>query len=161
MATPTYAISKSLDNQVFEYSDTLSFEIPDGQRHLKAGQPVVISKKGGVAGILVTDICPETESFADRAGVMQRPTYGHNGPNHASVRVKTGVFRVTGTSASGAKAGDPVFLKATTGNSGAPKVTLASTGADVRLGTLYAAPKTASGEQELLVVIDPAPIAGA
>lgn len=152
----SYPLGNTLDNQVFEYTDTLSFEIPDGQRHLKVGQPVLISKTGGVAGILMTDIRPGTESFADRVDVLRRPTYGHNGPNYASVRVKNGVFRVKGTSKAGVKAGDPVYLKATTGNTGEPKVILDKMGADVRLGTLYAAPKSPTGDQELLVIIDPA-----
>lgn len=152
---PEITIQSLSDTQIFEYSDTLSFLIPDGQRHLKAGQPVVISKKGGVAGILVTDIRPETEPAMAYGMVPSKPTYGHNGVHHASVRVNGGVFHVQGTSASGAAAGDPVYLKATTGNSGEPTVTLAASGADVILGYLYKAPASGSGKQDLQVVIRP------
>ena len=156
---PEFSIGALVDKQIFEYSDTLSFLIPDGQRHLKAGQPVVVSKKGGVAGILMTDIRPENETIPPYGLLATRPTYGHNGVNHASVRVNGGVFHVKGTSASGAAAGDPVYIKATTGNTGTPTVTLTATGADAILGYLYAAPASGSGEQDLQVVIRPAAVA--
>lgn len=158
MATP-YNVFELNDNEVFRYSDTLSFEIPDGQRHLKAGDPVVINKDTGLAGILMSDVAPADFASRKREEVFNGKTYGNNGPNHASVRIRNGVFRLTGTSASGAKAGSPVYVKAPAGNSGDPQVSLTKGTSDVVIGKLYRAPATASGSQELLVILDTAPAA--
>lgn len=142
------------DFVVFKYDDTLSLPIPDGQKHLRVGAPVVINKETGVGGILQTDVAPEHEAVYNHGSLMGRPTYGFNQPGYASV-LRRGVVRIQGESAAGAKVGDPVYVKATTGNAGEPAVSLAKAGADLILGFLYQAPKTDSGKQELLVVLAP------
>ena len=40
-----FPLTGNKDNQIFEYSDTLSLEIDDAQKHLKAGDAVVATRR--------------------------------------------------------------------------------------------------------------------
>ena len=153
MATPLTPIQGS-DNQVFEYTDSLSYLIPEDQRHLHRGDVVVISKEGGVAGFLLTEIRPEADPEYNLWNLPSKPTYGGNGVGHATVRVKGGAFRTDVTVDADAKAGDHVYAVAATGT-GKATVTLDPTAADVVLGTLYQAPTKTSGVENLIVILDP------
>lgn len=148
--------------QIFEYSDTLSLAIDDAQKHLKAGDAVVINKEAGIAGILVSDVAPNDEktNYATAAEAFTKPTYGLNRDQHASVRVKGGVFMlyVDGTAPSPFKPGALVYLKAATAGA-EPTVTFTKAGADVVLGwakEIYSAADKISVYQ---VVLDPRPLA--
>lgn len=156
-----FPLTGNKDNQIFEYSDTLSLAIDDNQKHLKAGDPVVINKEAGIAGILMSDVAPAQEKtdYATAAEALTKPTYGLNRAQHASVRVKGGVFtlQVDGT-LSPFKPGTLVYLKAATAGA-KPTVTFTKAGADVVLGwvkEIY--PATANGSV-YQVVLDPRPVA--
>lgn len=139
MAISNFGVPVVSDNQVFEYSDILSLAVDDKQAHLKPGDPVLINKDAGIAGILQTKVAPKTpQTYGDLTAVMQKPTYGLNGPGHASVRVKGGVFMlgVTISQNKDGSVGDLVYLKAATGAGAKPEVTLEKTGADVVIGWL-------------------------
>ena len=165
MATNNFGVPVVSDNQVFEYSDILSLAIDDKQAHLKPGDPVVINKESGIAGILQTKVAPKTpQTYGDLTAVMQKPTYGLNGPGHASVRVNGGVFMlgVTINQNKDGNIGDPVYLKAATGAGAKPEVTLEKTGADVVIGWLKepAGSTNPSGEVvQCQVVLAPGKIA--
>lgn len=123
------------DTQVFEYTDTLSLRIPEAQRHLKVGDPVLINKDSAVAGVLMSDIAPAAPSTEPVENPFAQPTYGLNGPNHASVRIKGGVFELpVKLSGQQAEVGDPVYLKASTGVGNQPVLSFDKTGADVVFG---------------------------
>lgn len=112
------------DNQIFEYSDTLSLPVDAAQAHLEPGDVVVINKTNGVAGILQSKVRPTTAEPEKTLGeVLTAPTYGLNGPGYASVRVAGGVFELTGKVTADAKAGDPVYVKAATGAGTKPVIT--------------------------------------
>lgn len=139
MAVNEFKVPVVTDNQIFEYSDTLSLAINDNQAHLNPGDPVVINKANGIAGILQSKVAPKTaQAYDGLTAVMAKPTYGLNGPGYASVRVKGGVFELTVNikqSEDGA-VGAPVYLKAATGAGAKPGLTLDKTGADVVIGWL-------------------------
>lgn len=148
--------------QIFEYSDTLSLAIDDAQKHLKPGDPVVINKEAGIAGILMSEVAPKDEktNYATAAEALTKPTYGLNRAQHASVRVKGGVFilYVAGTAPSPFKPGTPVYLKAAAPGA-KPTVTFTKAGADVMLGwakEIYSAADMVSVYQ---VVLDTRPLA--
>lgn len=123
------------DIQVFEYTDTLSLQIPEAQRHLKVGDPVLINKDSAVAGVLMSEIAPVIGASAPVENPFTQPTYGLNGPTHASVRIKGGVFELpVKLSGQQANAGDPVYLKAPTGAGTQPVLSFDKTGADVVFG---------------------------
>ena len=85
------------DNQIFEYSDTLSLPVDATQAHLEPGDVVVINKTNGIAGVLRSKVRPATAEPEKTLGeVLTAPTYGLNGPGYASVCVAGGVFELTG-----------------------------------------------------------------
>lgn len=145
------------DNQIFEYSDTLSLPVDAAQAHLEPGDVVVINKTNGIAGILQSKVRPTTAEPEKTLGeVLTAPTYGLNGPGYASVRVAGGVFELTGKVAADAKAGDFVYVKAATGAGTKPVVTTVKTGADVIIGWLKEPVSSASVDQKMQVVLAPA-----
>ena len=145
------------DNQVFEYSDTLSLPVDAAQAHLEPGDVVVINKANGIAGILQTKVRPLAAEPEKTLGeVLTAPTYGLNGPGYASVRVAGGVFELSGKVAADAKAGDPVYVKAATGAGVKPVITTVKTGADVIIGWLKEPVASASVDQKMQVVLAPA-----
>ena len=145
------------DNQIFEYSDTLSLPVDATQAHLEPGDVVVINKTNGIAGILQSKVRPTTAEPEKTLGeVLTAPTYGLNGPGYASVRVAGGVFELTGKVTADAKAGDPVYVKAATGADTKPVVTTVKTGADVIIGWLKEPVSSASVDQKMQVVLAPA-----
>lgn len=156
-----FPLTGNKDNQIFEYSDTLSLAIDDAQQHLKAGDAVVINKEAGIAGILMSDVAPRTEKtdYATAAEALTKPTYGLNRDGHASVRVKGGVFalKVDGN-LSPFNPGTLVYLKAATAG-GKPTVTFTKAGADVVLGWVKENYHTASGGSVYQVVLDTRPLA--
>nr|DAX38709.1 MAG TPA: hypothetical protein [Caudoviricetes sp.] len=139
MAINEFKVPVVNDNQIFEYSDILSLAINDNQAHLNPGDPVVINKANGIAGILQSKVAPKTaQAYDGLNAVVQKPTYGLNGPGYASVRVKGGVFELTVNikQAEDGHVGDPVYLKAATGAGAKPELSLDKTGADVVIGWL-------------------------
>lgn len=145
------------DNQIFEYSDTLSLPVDATQAHLEPGDVVVINKANGIAGILQSKVRPTTAEPEKTLGeVLTAPTYGLNGPGYASVRVAGGVFELTGKVAADAKAGDLVYVKAATGAGAKPVVTTVKAGADVIIGWLKEPVSSASVDQKMQVVLAPA-----
>lgn len=165
MAINEFKVPVVNDNQIFEYSDTLSLAINDNQAHLNPGDPVVINKDNGIAGILQSKVAPKTaQAYDGLNAVMTKPTYGLNGPGHASVRVKGGVFELVVKIAQSddGGVGHPVYLKAATGAGTQPELTLDKTGADVVIGWLKEVKGTTnhSGEDiKCQVVLAPAKIA--
>lgn len=156
-----FPLTGNKDNQIFEYSDTLSLEIDDAQKHLKAGDPVVINKEVGIAGILMSDVAPAEEKtdYATAAEALTKPTYGLNRANHGSVRVKGGVFalKVVG-GLSPFKPGTPVYLKAAAPGA-KPVVTFTKAGTDVMLGWVKDAYSVAAKDGVYQVVLDTRPLA--
>lgn len=156
-----FPLTGNKDNQIFEYSDTLSLEIDSNQLHLKAGDAVVINKEAGIAGILMSDVAPATEKtdYATAAEALTKPTYGLNRAKHASVRVKGGVFalKVDGQ-LSPFKPGTLVYLKAATAGA-KPTITFTKTGADVVLGWVKDVYSVAAKDNVYQVVLDPRPVA--
>lgn len=156
-----FPLTGNKDNQIFEYSDTLSLLIDDAQKHLKAGDAVVVNKEAGIAGILMSDVAPANEKtdYATAAEALTKPTYGLNRDQHASVRVKGGVFalNVDGT-LSTFKPGTLVYLKAATAG-GKPTITFTKTGADVVLGWVKDVYTTAAKASVYQVVLDTRPLA--
>ena len=145
------------DNQIFEYSDTLSLPVDAAQAHLEPGDVVGINKANGIAGILQSKVRPTTTEPEKTLGeVLTAPTYGQNGPGYASVRVAGGVFELTGKVAADVKAGDLVYVKAATGAGTKPVVTTAKAGADVIIGWLKEPVSSASVDQKMQVVLAPA-----
>ena len=126
------------DNQIFEYSDTLSLAVDDKQAHLNPGDPVVINKETGIAGILQTKVRPKTEKEPDDiAGVFTKPTYGLNGPGYASVRVKGGVFKLqVKVEPNAGNTGALIYLKAADGAGNQPELTTNKANGDVVIGWL-------------------------
>lgn len=158
MAANTFPTQAARDVVVFEYVDTLSFEIPDGQRHLKVGQPVAINKDTALVGVLVTNIRPENWQPTSPAELTGYAGFGHNGPNHATVRLK-GVVKLAVTSKTGAKVGDPVYFTPATGNTGEPGLSLTKGSATIQIGVLKQKPSTTSGKVEMQVLLDPKTVA--
>ena len=156
-----FPLTGNKDNQIFEYSDTLSLAIDDNQKHLKAGDAVVVNKEAGIAGILVSDVAPgeEKTDYATAAEALTKPTYGLNRAKHASVRVKGGVFalKVDGN-LSPFKTGTLVYLKAATAG-GKPTITFTKAGADVVLGWVKEIYNTAAKDSVYQVVLDPRSVA--
>ena len=145
------------DNQIFEYSDTLSLPVDAAQAHLEPGDVVVINKTNGIAGILQTKVRPTTAEPEKTLGeVLTAPTYGLNGPGYASVRVTGGVFELVAKVTADAKCGDPVYVKAATGAGTKPVITTVKTGADAIIGWLKEPVSSASVDQKLQVVLAPA-----
>lgn len=157
MAVNAIRVPVVKDNQIFEYSNTLSLPVDATQAHLEPGDVVVINKANGIAGILQTKVRP-TGAEAEKAlgEVLTAPTYGLNGPGYASVRVAGGVFELTGKVTADAKAGDPVYVKAATGAGVKPVITTVKTGADVIIGWLKEPVTSASVDQKMQVVLAPA-----
>lgn len=157
-----FPLTGNKDNQIFEYSDTLSLAIDDNQKHLKAGDPVVVNKEAGIAGILMSDVAPAKEKtdYATAAEALTKPTYGLNCARNASVRVKGGVFalKVDGTAPSPFKPGTLIYLKAATAGA-KPTVTFTKAGADVVLGWVKEIYATAAKDSVYQVVLDPRPVA--
>lgn len=156
-----FPLTGNKDNQIFEYSDTLSLLIDDAQKHLKAGDAVVINKEAGIAGILMSDVAPAQEKtdYATAAEALTKPTYGLNRAQHASVRVKGGVFALkVDDTLSPFKPGTLVYLKAATAG-GKPTVTFTKAGADVVLGWVRDIYTTAAKDSVYQVVLDPRPVA--
>ena len=156
-----FPLTGNKDNQIFEYSDTLSLAIDDNQKHLKAGDPVVVNKEAGIAGILMSDVAPAQEKmdYATAAEALTKPTYGLNREKHASVRVKGGVFalKVDGTAPSPFKPGTLVYLKAATAGA-KPTVTFTKAGADVVLGWVKEIYSSAAKDSVYQVVLDTRPL---
>lgn len=156
-----FPLTGNKDNQIFEYSDTLSLAIDVNQKHLKAGDAVVVNKEAGIAGILMSDVAPDQEKtdYATAAEALTKPTYGLNRAQHASVRVKGGVFalKVEGT-LSPFKPGTLVYLKAATGG-GKPTITFTKAGADVVLGWVKEIYATTAKDSVYQVVLDTRPLA--
>lgn len=145
------------DNQIFEYSDTLSLPVDAAQAHLEPGDVIVINKANGIAGILQSKVRPTTAEPEKTLGeVLTAPTYGLNGPGYASVRVAGGVFELTGKVTANAKAGDPVYVKAATGAGTKPVVTTIKENADVIIGWLKEPVSSPSVDQKMQVVLAPA-----
>lgn len=146
-----------LDTQIFEYSDTLSLSIPEDQRHLKSGDPVVINTNHGVAGILVSDIVPPYSAEPKTQDEVFNASYygGNQKEGHASVRVRGGVFWVDVDPESTQSAvGSPVYLHKPKNKTSKPKVSLANNSADVILGWLYEPLTSNTGVQKAKVVLD-------
>ena len=157
MAVNAIRVPVVKDNQIFEYSGTLSLPVDATQAHLEPGDVVVINKGNGIAGILQTKVRPTAAEAEKTLGeVLTAPTYGLNGPGYASVRVAGGVFELTGKVTADAKAGDPVYVKAATGAGVKPVITTVKTGADVIIGWLKEPVTSASVDQKMQVVLAPA-----
>nr|DAR03273.1 MAG TPA: hypothetical protein [Caudoviricetes sp.] len=156
-----FPLTGNKDNQIFEYTDTLSLKIDNDQKHLKAGDAVVVNKEAGIAGILMSDVAPAEEKtdYATAAEALTKPTYGLNRAQHASVRVKGGVFalKVDG-SLSSFKPGTLVYLKAATAG-GKPTITFTKAGADVVLGWVKEIYSSAAKDSVYQVVLDTRPLA--
>lgn len=164
MAVNTFGVPVVSDNQIFEYSDILSLAINDKQAHLNPGDPVIINKENGIAGILQTKVAPKTGQTYDSAyAVMTKPTYGLNGPGYASVRVKGGVFELmVEINPNEGDVGAPVYLKEATGAGTRPKITTTKGDGDVVLGWLKEASAVLGSSPETRkcqVVLAPAKIA--
>lgn len=145
------------DNQIFEYSKTLSLPVDATQAHLEPGDVVVINKDNGIAGILQSKVAPKTSDPTPTiGGVLVAPTYGLNGPGYASVRVAGGVFELVGKSIAAAKAGAPVYVKAATGAGVKPEITTVKAGADVVIGWLKEPLAASPNLQKMQVVLAPA-----
>lgn len=145
------------DNQIFEYSKTLSLPVDAQQAHLNPGDVVVINKDNGIAGILQSKVGPMAVKYEQPlADVLTAPTYGLNGHGYASVRVAGGVFELVGKSVAPAKAGAPVYAKAATGGSTKPEITTVKAGADVVIGWLKEPLAASATEQKMQVVLAPA-----
>ena len=145
------------DNQIFEYSKTLSLPVDDQQAHLEPGDVVVINKDNGIAGILQSKVGHmSVKAGQPLADVLTAPTYGLNDPGYASVRVAGGVFELVGKSVASAKAGAPVYAKAATGGSTKPEITTVKAGADVVIGWLKEPLAASATEQKMQVVLAPA-----
>lgn len=145
------------DNQIFEYSKTLSLPVDVAQAHLEPGDVVVINKDNGIAGILQSKVRPTTAEPEKTLGeVLTAPTYGLNGPGYASVRVAGGVFELVGKSIAAAKAGAPVYAKAATGAGVKPEITTVKAGADVVIGWLKEPLAASPNPQKMQVVLAPA-----
>lgn len=149
------------DNQIFEYSDTLSLPINDQQAHLEPGDAVIINADNGIAGILQSKVRPTAATPEKALGeVLTAPTYGLNGPGYASVRVAGGVFELVGKVANGgAKVGDPVYAKSPISGTAKPEITTAKAGADVVIGWLKEPLSASPDPQKMQVVLAPAKIA--
>ena len=157
MAVNAIRVPVVKDNQIFEYSDTLSLPVDAAQAHLEPGDVVVINKTNGIAGILQSKVRPTAAEAEKTLGeVLTAQTYGLNGPGYASVRVAGGVFELTGKVTADAKAGDPVYVKAATGAGAKPVITTVKTGADVIIGWLKEPVVSASVDQKMQVVLAPA-----
>jgi hypothetical protein len=145
------------DNQIFEYSKTLSLPVDAAQAHLEPGDVVVINKDNGIAGILQSKVRPMADKPEQPlADVLTAPTYGLNGPGYASVRVAGGVFELVGKSVAAAKAGAPVYAKAATGGTTKPEITTVKAGADVVIGWLKEPLAASANPQKMQVVLAPA-----
>lgn len=157
MAVNAIRVPVVKDNQIFEYSKTLSLPVDATQAHLEPGDVVVINKDNGIAGILQSKVRPVTvKAEQPLADVLTAPTYGLNGPGYASVRVAGGVFELVGKSVAAAKAGAPVYAKAATGGSTKPEITTVKAGADVVIGWLKEPLAASATEQKMQVVLAPA-----
>lgn len=157
MAVNAIRVPVVKDNQIFEYSKTLSLPVDATQAHLEPGDVVVINKDNGIAGILQSKVRPTTDKAEKPlADVLTAPTYGLNGPGYASVRVAGGVFELVGKSVAAAKAGAPVYAKAATGGSTKPEITTVKAGADVVIGWLKEPLAASATEQKMQVVLAPA-----
>lgn len=146
------------DNQIFEYSKTLSLPISDQQAHLEPGDVVIINADNGIAGILQTKVRPMTAEPEKALGeVLTAPTYGLNGPGYASVRVAGGVFELVGKVANGgAKVGDPVYVKCPISGTAKPEITTSKVSADVIIGWLKEPLAASPDLQKMQVVLAPA-----
>ena len=160
MAVQSIRVPVVNDNQIFEYSETLSLPVDAQQAHLNPGDVVVINKDNGIAGILQSKVRPAASvgapAPAPLADVLTAPTYGLNEPGYASVRVAGGVFELVGKSVAAAKAGTPVYAKAATGGSTKPEITTIKAGADVVIGWLKEPLAASSADQKMQVVLAPA-----
>lgn len=157
MAVNAIRVPVVKDNQIFEYSKTLSLPVDAQQAHLNPGDVVVINKDNGIAGILQSKVGPmAAKPEQPLADVLVAPTYGLNGPGYASVRVAGGVFELVGKSVAAAKAGAPVYAKAATGGSTKPEITTVKAGADVVIGWLKEPLAASATEQKMQVVLAPA-----
>lgn len=157
MAVQPISVPVVNDNQIFEYSKTLSLPVDAQQAHLNPGDVVVINKDNGIAGILQSKVRPMADKPEQAlADVLTAPTYGLNGPGYASVRVAGGVFELVGKSVAAAKAGAPVYAKAATGGSTKPEITTVKAGADVVIGWLKEPLAASATEQKMQVVLAPA-----
>ncbi len=138
MAVNEFKVPLVTDNQIFEYSDILSLAINDNQAHLGPGDPVVINKDNGIAGILQSKVAPKTaQTYDGLSAVLAKPTHGLNGPGHASVRVKGGVFEFdVQVEPNAGEVGAPVYLKAADGAGKKPQLTTDKSEADVVFGWL-------------------------
>lgn len=157
-----FPLTANKDNQIFEYSDTLSLQIDSAQSHLRAGDAVVVNKEAGIAGILMSDVAPliEKTDYATAVEALTKPTYGLNSGQNASVRVKGGVFalKVDGTAPAPFKPGTLVYLKAATAG-GKPTITFAKAGADVVLGWAKGVYTSSVKDSVYQVVLDTRPLA--
>ena len=146
------------DNQIFEYSKTLSLPVDAKQAHLEPGDVVVINKDNGIAGILQSKVAPKTSTASTPTigDVLVAPTHGLNGPGYASVRVAGGVFELVGKADNIAEAGAPVYVKAATGAGVKPVITTTKTGADVVIGWLKEKVMANTNPQKMQVVLAPA-----
>ena len=157
MAVNAIRVPVVKDNQIFEYSKTLSLPVDAQQAHLNPGDVVVINKDNGIAGILQSKVGPKAVKAEQAlADVLTAPTYGLNGPGYASVRVAGGVFELVGKSVAAAKAGAPVYAKAATGAGVKPEITTVKAGADVVIGWLKEPLAASATEQKMQVVLAPA-----
>lgn len=157
MAVNAIRVPVVKDNQIFEYSKTLSLPVDAAQAHLEPGDVVVINKDNGIAGILQSKVRPmAVKAEQPLADVLTAPTYGLNGPGYASVRVAGGVFELVGKSVAAAKAGAPVYAKAAAGGSTKPEITTVKAGADVVIGWLKEPLAASATEQKMQVVLAPA-----
>lgn len=145
------------DNQIFEYSDTLSLPINNQQAHLEPGDVVIINSDNGIAGILQSKVRPTTAEPEKALGeVLTAPTYGLNGPGYASVRVAGGVFELVGKSVNSAEVGDPVYVKAPISGTAKPEITTSKADVDVIIGWLKEPVGGSTDPQKMQVVLAPA-----
>ena len=147
------------DLQEFEYDKTLPLLIPEAQRGLHRGDPVVFNAGTGFVGLLASEIAPADEATYTRASAPGRPTYGLNvAPGYASVRIHGGVFKLEVTLSAAAVVGDAVYVTAGTAST-EPVLSLDSTDADAILGYVVAPSKASTGAEELKVLLKPGPLA--
>ena len=157
MAIHKLASFKGADNQVFEYSDTLSLPV-DTTTYTDVHVGDIV-KVGDILGVLMTEVAPTAAKIAEMSEVYgwvprSKPTYGLNGPGYASIRVHGGVFKFTVAHSEAEPVGTKVYAIA-----GGPGKGLALTtdstaaGAEV-FGWLYNAAPAGSTSDSLPVVFD-------
>lgn len=143
------------ENQVFEYTDTLSLPI-DPAKNVGAAIGSVVSV-GSIFGIMLTNVAPTAAQIAEKAAAdacympCKHTLSGNNRPGYATVRVRGGAWKIKGVAYSGAKAvGDAVYA-----HQDGDHVTVNFTASGgTRIGFLYQAIPAGGSTADAIVVLD-------